>query len=121
MVARVRPDEDPTLFVGRYIRDTVGNGFGLQVVFEEPGSCHYRLTRCTLLEKARARGTEALDICEAHEEFWQTVARSVVDGPSVRFSPTMRDGHDCCEVRLRGLDVAGRGEEAHRSKANEAV
>jgi hypothetical protein len=107
--ARVVADGDPTVFVGRYIRDTVGNGFGLQVVSEAPGSCHYQLTRCTLLEKARARGTTELDICEAHEEFWQTVSRSVVDGPSVRFSPTMRDGHFCCEVRLRGLDVAGRG------------
>ena len=103
MVARVTPDEDPTVWVGRYIRDTVGTGFGLRVVSEEAGTCHYQLTRCTLLEKMRARGTGELDICEAHEEFWQTVARSVGAGPSVRFSPTMRDGHPCCEVWLRGV------------------
>src|SRR5947208_5463130 len=99
MAANVKADGDPTLFLGKYIRETVGNGFGLQVVSEESGDCHYQLTRCTLLEKMKERGvTGDFDICEAHEEFWQTVARSVVDGPSVRFSPTMRDGHPTCEV-----------------------
>jgi hypothetical protein len=85
-------------------------GFGLQVVREQPGDCHYHLTRSTLLERARARGVGGeLAICEAHEEFWATVARGIDAGPNVRFSPTMRDGHWCCDVRLRGLDPGASG------------
>jgi hypothetical protein len=94
------------MWLGKYIRDTVGNGFGLQVISERPGDCHYRLTRCSLLENARSRGVAGqLAICEAHEEFWATVARSIAGGPSVRFAPTLRDGHFCCEVHLHGVDT----------------
>jgi hypothetical protein len=97
----VKADGDPTLFVGRYLRRTVGAAYGLEVITEENGRVGYRWTTCRILEAQRRDGTQGLDICGGHEAWWKAIADSVEDGPEVRVTQNMRDGAPHCEIWLR--------------------
>lgn len=99
---------DPTLFVGQYLRRTVGGVYGLETIEEGPAVAGYRWARCAILDHVKRDGTMGLDICGGHEAWWKAIAASVDDGPAVQVTQNMLDGAPWCEVWLRAKPEGGR-------------
>jgi hypothetical protein len=93
---------DPVGFLGKYLRDQVGDVWGIEPLDNETGipGTTYKFTKCKALRLSRDAGYEALDICRAHEAYWQAIADSLPGHPGFTFTQTMKDGADYCVALL---------------------
>ena len=89
---------DPVGFLSKYMLESVGEVWGVVPTESPAGSddAVFKFTKCKALRMAREAGYLALDICQAHEAYWDAMAGSLPGRPTFRFTDTMKDGAPYC-------------------------
>jgi hypothetical protein len=90
--------QDPVGFLGQYLRDQVGEVWGIEPMDNDTGQpgAAYRFTKCKALRLSRDAGYEQLDICRAHTAYWAAMADSLPGRPGFEFTQTMKEGAPYC-------------------------
>lgn len=89
-------DDGSVLFLGRFMMDQVGGTWGIEPIKESATGSSYKFTRCKSLDLAREAGIETLDMCRAHERYWQTMGDSLEGRPNFHFVQMMKYGAPYC-------------------------
>ena len=89
-------DDGSVMFLGRFMMDQVGRTWGIEPIQESATGSSYKFTQCKSLDLAREAGIETLDMCRAHERYWQTMGDSLEGRPNFHFVQMMKYGAPYC-------------------------